>query len=210
MQNTQFLTAANPAPIPPASTDDLIRESAFLAYKLALAEKRVAEQERKIRELESLASTDSLTGLMNRRSFEAFFAQELARTRRNNAKGATLLLLDLDKFKGINDTHGHPAGDACLKAVANYLKNRLRSTDGAARLGGDEFAILLSNGTPAKVVEEIKDALSNMQAEWNGQKMSFGVSVGVHNVAPEGTYEKAYLAADKDLYAHKENKKRFF
>lgn len=190
--------------------DALLQESAFLTYKLRVAENRIVAQEQKIRELEALASTDPLTGLMNRRSFEKAFAQELSRVRRHKTPGCVLMLFDLDKFKQINDTYGHQAGDACLKAVADYLKARLRSVDSAARFGGDEFAILLSNTTPTKAAEEIKSALKRLEINWHGETVSFGVSVGIHHVTSEGTYEKAYMAADRDLYLHKENKDSFY
>ena len=74
--------------------------------------------EKKIRELEELALTDPVTGLMNRRGFEQFFAREHARMRRHETPGSVLLLFDLDKFKEINDTHGHQAGDASARMAA--------------------------------------------------------------------------------------------
>ncbi len=92
--------------------------------------------------LRHLADHDGLTGLLNRRRFEQELARHLAHGRRYGPEGA-LLVLDLDRFKPVNDTYGHAAGDRLLARVACVLRERLRATDVVARLGGDEFAVLL-------------------------------------------------------------------
>jgi diguanylate cyclase (GGDEF)-like protein len=174
------------------------------------AEQRLAEQEKKIQELESLASTDPLTGLMNRRGFENFFTQELERTRRHNTFGSVLLLIDLDKFKEINDVYGHQAGDACLKKVAECLLKNIRCVDAAARIGGDEFAVLLSHTDPEKsanCVHQIKRAINSLHADWQGIPLQISASVGIKHVSDTGSFETAYHAADKALYNDKKNRK---
>lgn len=179
--------------------------------KVEKAQFLLAEQEKKIRELENLALTDPVTGLMNRRGFEKFFAQELARVRRYNSLGSVLILFDLNKFKEINDTYGHQAGDACLKKVAEYVLANIRNLEGAARIGGDEFAILLTHTTVKKAlnhIEEIRNVLSNMQIEWQGETLHFGASMGMQEVSADSSYEGAYEAADQDLYKHKRQAKR--
>ena len=118
--------------------------------QIGASEKRIAEQDRRIRELEDLAATDPLTGLMNRRGFEKFFELEQARIRRGHSPGALFVLIDLDRFKPINDTYGHLAGDECLKLVSAKLLQSIRMLDGAARLGGDEFTLLLTQLDPDK------------------------------------------------------------
>lgn len=174
------------------------------------AEKRLAEQEKKIRQLEALASTDMLTCLMNRRGFESFFEQEQERIRRGSSSGALLVLIDLDRFKEINDSHGHQAGDACLKAVATELQRFVRVVDGAARFGGDEFAILLTNTDSDKAgvrLQSLRDLLNNIHLEWNGQRLFFGASLGFEEVKSGVTYAAAYHAADTSLYADKKKRK---
>ncbi len=174
------------------------------------SELRVAEMNKRIQELESLAATDPVTGLMNRRGFESFFAQELERTRRHNTPGSVLILFDLDKFKEINDTYGHQAGDACLKRVAEYLKKKIRSVDAAARIGGDEFAVLLSHTTPeksARCINEIRSALDGLQAVWQQRILHVKASLGVKHVTDTSSYETAYHAADKNLYDNKNLRK---
>ncbi|MBU6475956.1 MAG: GGDEF domain-containing protein, partial [Alphaproteobacteria bacterium] len=139
------------------------------------AEHRLKAQDKKIYELERLAATDPVTGLLNRRGFESFCAQELERTRRHNTPGSVLVLFDLDKFKHINDTYGHQAGDACLKKVADTLGRKIRSVDAAARLGGDEFALLLSHTDPEKsanCLNEIRYVMDSLQLVWEQHMIS--------------------------------------
>ena len=98
----------------------------------------------RMEELRREAGQDSLTGLKNRRRFEEDLRGEMARSRRMGRTGA-LLMLDLDNFKRVNDSLGHPAGDRLIKEIANVLRRSARETDVLARLGGDEFAIVLPN-----------------------------------------------------------------
>ncbi len=105
--------------------------------------------------LEKLALTDALTGLANRRAFGEALEAELARVRRHG-RPASLLFLDLDHFKGVNDAHGHPVGDEVLAGFSQVLKRGSRRGDLAARIGGEEFAILLpaTSRVPAALVAE--------------------------------------------------------
>lgn len=98
--------------------------------------------ENKIAELEASADTDPLLGILNRRGFERELARSLAFMERYGT-GATLIYIDLDGFKAVNDRHGHAAGDLLLKAVAATLTAHVRASDVVARLGGDEFAVLM-------------------------------------------------------------------
>ncbi|RYB05975.1 GGDEF domain-containing protein [Lichenibacterium ramalinae] len=106
----------------------------------------ITEQKRREEALAAEAATDSLTGLLNRRGFEAL-GQHLCADARARGLGFGLVLMDLDRFKPVNDTHGHPMGDAVLCEVAARLRRHTRPGDAAARLGGDEFAILVTEAT---------------------------------------------------------------
>jgi diguanylate cyclase (GGDEF)-like protein/PAS domain S-box-containing protein len=117
----------------------------------------LTERRRLERRLRHLADHDDLTGLINRRRFQDDLERHLAEGRRYGMTGA-LLVLDLDGFKAVNDTHGHSAGDGVLRAVADALLARLRGSDIVARLGGDEFAVLLPRGG-AEEAEQVRDAL---------------------------------------------------
>ena len=103
----------------------------------------------RMEELQRQASQDSLTGLKNRRRFEEELRAAMARGRRERTTGA-LLMLDLDYFKQVNDSHGHPAGDHLIEEIADVLRRRTRESDVLARLGGDEFAVVLPRCTPAE------------------------------------------------------------
>src|SRR4051812_9708169 len=111
---------------------------------IAQLQDRLAAHEQYIRALEEQVSTDTLTGLLNRRGLEKFFLQEQQRIRRQQSPGALFALIDFDRFKAINDEYGHPAGDACLKHMARTLAQSIRVLDAAARLGGDEFVLVLT------------------------------------------------------------------
>lgn len=179
--------------------------------RLSLAEKMIAEQEKRIRELEALASSDALTGLMNRRGFENFFTQERARQRRHNSKEAgCLLLIDLDLFKHINDTYGHHAGDACLKEVAEILSRNLRLLDGIARFGGDEFAVLMTETDAAKAksrIDILRAELNHIEIEYHGQTLRFGASLGLADVDTQTAYADLYRTADTALYSDKQRRR---
>ncbi|HET6506043.1 MAG TPA: diguanylate cyclase [Baekduia sp.] len=152
-------------------------------------------------QLRHLADHDPLTGLLNRRGFEAALTTHVARGRRYGAAGA-LLVLDLDGFKHVNDTHGHHAGDALLTAVADGLRERVRETDVLARLGGDEFAVLL----PVETVEQagvVAEALVAVVRE-RGAEHGVTASAGVALVDPTVTDGDALLVrADRAMYAAK-------
>jgi len=109
----------------------------------------VWETLRLLREVEDLARYDLLTGLLNRREFEARYRQERARTRRGTAS-LSLLLIDLDHFRDVNNERGHEAGDELLRTVGRILRSELRANDVAARFGGDELVVLLPDTGPAE------------------------------------------------------------
>jgi diguanylate cyclase (GGDEF)-like protein len=179
--------------------------------QLDASEKRIAELDQRIRELEDLASTDPLTGLMNRRGFEKFFEMEQARIRRKHSPGALLILVDLDLFKPINDTYGHLAGDACLQEISKKMLQSIRMLDGAARLGGDEFALLLTQLEPEKeflYMQKFKNLLASIPLEWQGNKIDFGATIGTAQVLADSSYSSVYNAADDSLYAGKKERRK--
>lgn len=216
LRPSQALTIQNlKSAVKPSDSNWRTQETTLAMLKLAYdqietAERMIADQEKRIRQLEDLAATDPMTGLMNRRGFETFFAHEHARIRRHNSPGALLALIDLDRFKQINDTHGHQAGDACLKLAAEYVLKSIRIVDGAARFGGDEFALLLTQTDPEKAmvrIYQVKDMLDSMHLDWQGVRLSFGASIGTAPIGEDSAWEAAYMAADKALYADKSARK---
>jgi diguanylate cyclase (GGDEF)-like protein len=153
-----------------------------------------------------LAMVDPLTGLYNRRYAERRLREEISRSERRGY-ALTLVLFDLDKFKQINDQHGHPAGDAILKEFANCLGKAVRVADLAARLGGDEFMLLLTECDATQVPIMLK-RLENAAAEIDGQTIPIGFSVGWKEYEPGENAPDLFAAADRALYRDKESRKR--
>jgi diguanylate cyclase (GGDEF)-like protein/PAS domain S-box-containing protein len=170
--------------------------------------------ERKTQELEwqSRASIDHLTGLLNRSAFEEMLARALLR-HKQNGNALALLYLDVDRFKHINDTYGHAAGDALLKTFAECLKIAVRTTDFVARLGGDEFCVVLDNIKTAanaiNVAEKILE-LARAPLQFEGHTLAISTSIGIAFVEgfaglPHELNGADYIArADAALYQAKQ------
>lgn len=153
-------------------------------------------------ELRIRAETDPLTGIMNRRSFFARAAEEIARTRRS-AEPLALILLDIDHFKSVNDTYGHAAGDAILRLLTSTVQRQLRNYDRFARLGGEEFAVLVPGvslqdalGVAERIRLQIADLILPI-LEGRRMTASFGVSV---LLADDVAIDDVLARADMALY----------
>jgi diguanylate cyclase (GGDEF)-like protein len=149
------------------------------------------------------AFTDHLTGLANRRRFERQLAREVARSRRYSHP-VCLLLLDLDDFKAVNDTHGHEAGDEALRALAKVIQSGTRGIDTGARIGGDELAVLLPEtdfGHAQEVAERLQRAVRALTVPGVGRlTASFGLAEFPASAADE---RELFAAADRALYEAK-------
>ncbi|MDP9465468.1 MAG: diguanylate cyclase [Actinomycetota bacterium] len=167
----------------------------------------ITEQRRAESELFFLANHDPLTGLQNRRSFEAALEAHIARAARYGAEGA-LLFLDIDHFKAVNDSYGHQIGDQVIAAAANALRVRLRRSDVIARIGGDEFAVLLPTGSAADV-RLVADMLVRVVradiAVVANIELGLTISVGLSLFDVDGrTADEMLMAADVAMYEAKE------
>ena len=151
--------------------------------------------------------TDSLTGLYNRRAFEARLEDEIQRAKRYG-HSLSVIMLDLDHFKQINDKYGHSVGDVLLQSTASALRASIRKTDFVARYGGDEFTIIvLEAGSSVDVVcENIQLAVSALGANtWNIEKIPVSVSLGVATYSQDGETANSLLStADKRMYEAKQ------
>jgi diguanylate cyclase (GGDEF)-like protein/PAS domain S-box-containing protein len=153
------------------------------------------------------ASHDALTGLANRREFEQRLQRALEMSQATGAEHA-VLYLDLDRFKGVNDTCGHVAGDELLRQLGEVLQHRVRSADVVARLGGDEFAVLLHNCTQndaLAVANQLLKAVHDFEFIWGNNKFSLGVSVGL--VCVDSSFKRiaqVLNAADSACYQAKD------
>jgi len=175
------------------------------AEKLTLVvEEKTAELRKSQGELEQLAHYDTLTSLPNRRKFTEDFTRMLEQTQWGRF---SLLLIDSDKFKAINDTFGHDAGDAFLVEASRRLEAAVRSSDTVARLGGDEFAILLTGEHDANGIAMVCDRIVESFAapiQFKGTTIAASVSIGVALYPEQGDdYEKLFKSADLALYEAK-------
>lgn len=154
-----------------------------------------------------LAEHDALTGLFNRRAFDDHLARAIAREDRQGGRFA-LLLLDVDHFKKVNDTYGHPAGDAALAATGRLLDRLLRKGDVPARYGGEEFAAILPGSDEAgaiKMAERVRQALERERVVFEGARLALTASFGAAVWPADGREPAALIAsADRALYAAKE------
>ncbi len=158
------------------------------------------------RELLRIAATDALTGCFNRRGFTDRALAELARAKRYG-RSTSMLLIDADHFKRINDTYGHPAGDIVLKRLADGIAKTLRPQDLVGRIGGEEFAALLPETglrAAAKAAERIRTGIEEMTILTDEGPVAVTVSIGVTEFEPdERHFEAAMARADIELYAAK-------
>jgi two-component system cell cycle response regulator len=165
------------------------------------------KQEKILRQLYESSVRDSLTGAYNRHFFLERFSAELAYATRHSSQ-ASLLMFDVDHFKKVNDTYGHPAGDAVLKGVAAATTRLLRTEDIFARYGGEEFVVLLRGiGLPgaARAGERLRRALEELRTRSDDVLIAVTVSVGVVSTtcAPRPDAETLITVADRRLYAAK-------
>src|SRR6185369_499559 len=154
-----------------------------------------------------LAETDELTGLFNTRGF-AIAANRLFGQAQRYSRPASVLMIDCDNLKAVNDTHGHDAGSRLLRQIANAVQVELRATDVPARYGGDEFIVLLPE-TPAKgaadVAERIRLAIGARPVSINGQNIFASVSIGFATYPEDGrTLDALAASADRALYRAKQ------
>ncbi len=174
---------------------DLIRRS-----NLALMAAH-QELEEKNRELNRLSMTDKLTGLLNRHAIEPIIDHEVGRHKRSNHP-VSLLIVDLDHFKQINDTYGHAAGDSVLKAVATALAAVTRSSDSLARWGGEEFLMVAGDTRILKataMAEKIRQTIAGLDID----DIPITASIGVAEFNTEETFHQWYERCDKALYQAK-------
>lgn len=167
--------------------------------------REIADSRARIAQLERLADEDALTPIANRRAFVRELSRMIAFTRRYGPP-SSVVYFDVNGLKQINDTHGHPAGDAALRHVADILQQNVRSSDLVGRLGGDEFGVILAQTNQeqatAKAVS-LAQEISKTTLRWGKFKIPVSAAYGVYSFSGSDDAQVAIEAADKAMYKRK-------
>jgi diguanylate cyclase (GGDEF)-like protein len=190
-----------------ASAYTLLSAVESLESQLTAVRGIVTEQQRLLDSLKAESRTDSLTGLTNRRAFDEDMRRMIAFSRRGGDP-LSLVMLDIDKFKRINDTYGHAAGDKVLRGVANVLVNTMREMDVVARYGGEEFAVILPRAAlidASRIAERIRTAVGMSLIQYNEHEIQLSISLGAAELCGGESTDALVCRADEALYAAKVN-----
>ncbi|MEO6519559.1 MAG: diguanylate cyclase [Pseudoxanthomonas sp.] len=189
-----------------ADTRVFLHEELALATRFGLLVQEVTAEARANHSLRRAAELDVLTGILNRNAIDTALVQQFAQAHRQQ-QPLSILFVDLDNFKAVNDRNGHAAGDHCLRQLAAILQRVLGPGDGLGRYGGEEFMVILPGQTgdfAVQVGERLRALVENAQVEWQGQIIPLTVSVGVGvREAQEQSPTEALARADRALYAAK-------
>lgn len=190
--------------LPPPPTPQA--DEAALLGQISALEQFCADLRTENGRLKSMLVTDELTGLANRRGFETAFIAEQDRLKRGQSPGGLVIMIDLDRFKTINDTLGHAAGDQALQTIAQALRALTRTMDTPARLSGDEFAVLLAGVAPGAAIDRAQHlslTLNRLSFEWQDKMVRLGASLGVRVMNTTDSCAALLAKADALMYAHK-------
>lgn len=189
-------------------TVSLVRDHAGEPLYFLRVVEDITKRKRLEAELMEMATTDVLTGLPNRRSFMSRLEEEYARMRRFDAHPVSVLMLDLDYFKSINDTHGHAAGDEVLRQVAMLIRDATRRVDLCSRIGGEEFAILLAGAAldaARDFAERLRSRIAAAAIVHEGKVIAVTASIGISAMKPtDRSADASLLRADGALYHAKD------
>lgn len=179
--------------------EELATATEFLRLAVLHVDEAIANQD-----LRRTAEVDALTGTVNRRSIDLWLARHFSP--RNQERGLSVLFVDIDHFKRVNDVHGHACGDHCLRAVAQALRATLRAQDVLGRYGGEEFIALLPRTDVAAargLAERLRIAVEDRTIDWQGSALRVSVSIGVATRAPHEDAAPLLERADRALYVAK-------
>jgi diguanylate cyclase (GGDEF)-like protein/PAS domain S-box-containing protein len=186
-----------------------IRDADGRVSKVVVVSRDITEQKRLEAELREMAATDMLTGLPNRRHFLAQLEQECARVHRDGEHSASVLMIDIDHFKHVNDSCGHVAGDQVLRHLSATMRQELRRVDTLGRLGGEEFAIILPGAELADAelfADRLRRKVAETAAMHDDRKLPVTISIGVSEIrVADAGAEDVLGRADRALYRAKES-----
>ncbi len=181
-----------------------------LTAEMELLREQVARLTKRLAEAERLADRDVLTPLLNRRAFLREVERAIAIARRYKAP-ASVIFLDLNGFKDVNDRYGHAAGDAVLVAVAERLLAAVRAEDVVGRIGGDEFAVLLQRAdahAASLKAWTLREGIATEPVVFHSQQITVGVAYGVREISGADSAEQAIAEADANMYLRKPSRER--
>jgi diguanylate cyclase (GGDEF)-like protein len=199
---TATYEAVDPAPGPE------VNDSEHLIKDLQLENAQLRQTIAELEGYRNLAYRDQLTGLWNRRYFEERLGEELSMGSRDAWRRFSVLVLDINDLKRINDFQGHAAGDQVIKRAGSFLKTRLREHDVCCRIGGDEFAVILRElgaAETAQLVARLRIELQDCTVRRPGQ---LSLAIGAASFPEDGTsFRQLFLRADERMYADKRHQK---
>ncbi len=196
--------------IPEAELTPKVRDAIMaLMSEVETLRREVQTARQRMEELEHFADHDPLVSVRNRRAFVRELTRLISFSDRYNMP-ASIVYLDLNDLKTINDTLGHAAGDAVLMHVGDLLVRNVRESDVVGRLGGDEFGVILPNASEEagrRKAEVLADVIQQNPATWDGKKLQLSVAYGIYAFTPGEDATEAMAKADRDMYERKKSMK---
>jgi diguanylate cyclase (GGDEF)-like protein len=184
---------------------DVVSELARLRAERAAMQRELEDARARIIQLERLADEDSLAPIANRRALVRELSRMIAFTRRYGPP-SSVIYFDVNGMKQINDTHGHPAGDAALRHVAEILSNNVRESDIVGRLGGDEFGVILAQTNQEQAnakASSLAQAIGSTALSWGKHEIKLSAAFGVYSFTGSDDAQVAIEAADQAMYKQK-------
>lgn len=190
-----------------SEVDKVITTNLDLRGELASAQEEMDKQRMEISKLQIASKIDRLTHINNRASFDEYLENVFAHYKQTHEQ-FSLIILDIDHFKKVNDTFGHVAGDKVLEAVSEKLSGVMRASDFISRYGGEEFAAVLINAKiedSIRIAESMRKTIASSVFDFDGGKLEITISAGVTEVIPGDTTDTLIKRADAELYKAKES-----
>lgn len=183
-----------------------VREALLtLMHEVEVIRRQLEETQSRMAELEKIADSDTLTPVANRRAFVRELARVLSYAERYQVE-TSLLFIDVNDLKSINDRFGHAAGDAALIHVAHVLSENVRTSDVVGRLGGDEYAVILSHASEEQAImkgDQLQAKIGEEPVVFEGKSFMVSAAIGIHTFGPHETPTSVLAAADQRMYARK-------
>ncbi|MEA3240619.1 MAG: diguanylate cyclase [Pseudomonadota bacterium] len=186
-------------------TARMIKEVQQANQRVESANQKIEKLKQQMEKIKQKVSIDPLTRVDNRRAFDARIKQEFASFKRYGRKGS-MIMIDIDHFKMVNDTYGHRTGDGVLRVVSGIIKKEIRDIDSVARYGGEEFAVILPHtilSPTLEVAERLRAKVEESRFSYKGKQFSVTISLGVGEIQEEDTLETFIQRVDAALYAAK-------